>query len=77
MNTAATAALAPYILDEPAGENGQYPYGLAYSADEAISENSALEKIEEKYGISIEWAGSPDENEDGSGYWPFRVEADE
>ena len=69
----ATAALSRYLLDEPAGESGQFPYALRYSADEAIADNNEIESIGEQLGIEFEWAGSPDEDDDGNGYWPFRV----
>ena len=68
-------ALAPFLLDEPAGENGQYPYGLGYEAGDDVAEDGAVEALAAKFGIEIEWADSPEEYKDGSGYWPFRVVA--
>ena len=26
-----------------------------------------------EHGLEVEWAGSPEEYEDGSGIWPFRI----
>lgn len=66
-------AFAAYLLDEPAGEHGQYPYGLYYEAGDDTSQNDEVETMAGELGVEIEWAGSPDEDEDGNGYWPFRI----
>ena len=66
---------ASYLLDEPMGECGQYPYGLCYEAGDDTGRNNEVEIKADKIGVEIEWAGSPDEDEDGNGYWPFRIVA--
>ena len=64
---------ASYLLEEPAGEHGQYPFGLSYAAGDDTARNDEVELRAVELGVEIEWAGSPDEYEDGSGYWPFRI----
>ena len=62
-----------YLIDEP---YGIYPYALSYDAGEDIGDNNEVESIAERLGVEIEWASSPVEDEDGSGYWPFLVRKD-
>ena len=63
-----------YLLDDPAGEYGEYPYGLAYSAGEDVANNGEVETLAKENGFRVEWADSPDEYEDGGGVWPFRLD---
>ena len=61
-----------YLLDEPAGENRQFPFGLSYGEGDNV-DDEAVEALAAKFGLEVEWAGSPEEYEDGSGVWSFRV----
>ena len=66
-------SFSDYLLDEPAGEYGQFTHGLSYGPGEDVADDNLVEEITERIGVEIEWAGSPKEYEDGSGVWPFRV----
>lgn len=72
-NTEAFDRLAQFLLDEPAGEYGQFTHGLSYGPGEDVADDNLVEEIAERLGVEIEWAGSPEECDDGSGVWPFRV----